>query len=103
MKDLDIPAHVYFIVGLLTLIAIAPLPYGYYTFIRFVVCGISLYIFYNLYQNNDKSLWIWLFGATAILFNPITPIHMTKEIWMVIDAMIGCLFLWLAYQKRCMK
>jgi len=99
MKGLDIPAHIYLIVGLLTLIAIAPLPYGYYTFMRFIVCGCSGYIAYNLYLNNDRNAWLWIFGIIAILFNPFAPIHMIKEIWMIVDALVGGLFLLLSYRS----
>jgi hypothetical protein len=37
----------------------------------------------------------------AILFNPLTDIHMTKEVWMFADALAGALFsytAWLCYK-----
>lgn len=34
----------------------------------------------------------------AILFNPVAVIHMTKEVWMVVDALAGGLFAFSAYK-----
>jgi hypothetical protein len=39
-----------------------------------------------------------LYWAVAALFNPIFPIHMDKSIWLIIDALVGWMFVacWLA-------
>ena len=42
-------------------IGFLPMPYGYYTLSRFIVCGCSLYYAYNLYQQKDMTfVWILL-------------------------------------------
>ena len=67
--------------------AAASLPYGYYQFLRWAVCGVSAYVAYKAYKWNAK--WVaWLFGAIAVLFNPFVPVYLTREIWLPID--IGC-------------
>ena len=86
-------------VAAILFIAILPLPYGYYTFMRFIVCGCAAYIAYQKYKLGEKNIWLWIFGFIAILFNPIAPIHMTKEIWMAVDAMAGGLFGYMAFYK----
>lgn len=63
---------------------------------RVVVCGCAGYLAYLGLKEGNKSLWPWLFGFVAILFNPLAVIHMNKEIWMVVDGLAGCLFAWLA-------
>ncbi|MFC1988317.1 DUF6804 family protein [Chloroflexota bacterium] len=79
------------IAAIMLLIAVAPLPYGYYTFLRLAICGISIYIAVKAYQWN--TVWaIWVFGAIAALFNPIIPIHLTKEIWQPIDLITAIIF-----------
>tara|TARA_B100001167_G_C16768277_1_gene305554 strand:- start:1201 stop:1512 length:312 start_codon:yes stop_codon:yes gene_type:complete len=84
------------ITTVLLFIGIAPLPYSYYTFMRVIVCGCAGYMAYQGVKEEDKSFWPWIFGFVAILFNPVAVIHMTKEIWMVVDGLTGCLFAWLA-------
>ena len=85
--------HIYLaiIVAIMLLIAIAPLPYGYYQFLRWVVCGVAVFIAYSAYTWG--KIWaVWLFGIVAVLFNPIIPIHLTKEIWQPIDLVCALLF-----------
>lgn len=87
------------IVAVLLFIAVAPLPYGFYTFMRISVCGCAGYIAYKGFSNYEKGAWPWILGFIAILFNPVATIHMSKEIWMIADAITGALFLFLAYKK----
>jgi len=87
--------------GLLLLIAAAPLPYGFYTFTKIVVCGFSSVLAYqNFTITDNKSIWSWFFLFVAILFNPFITIHMEKEIWMVIDIALGIFFLFLASKRK---
>jgi hypothetical protein len=68
------------------------LPYGYFTLLRFVVCIISAYLAYKIYEDNKESLWVWAFGFITILFNPIIIIHLQREQWWVIDLIVGIFF-----------
>ncbi|MFA4994172.1 MAG: DUF6804 family protein [Bdellovibrionales bacterium] len=79
----------------LLFLAIAPLPYGYYTFLRIAICVASAIFLYAAWSENNKSIWVFVWGGIAILFNPIIPIHLSKEVWGVIDIFVGMLF---AYQ-----
>jgi len=75
----------------LLLLALAPLPYGYYQFLRWVTCGVAVFIAVEGYR--WRRIWaIWLFGIVAVLFNPILPIYLTKEIWQPIDVVSALLF-----------
>ncbi len=59
-------------------------PYGYYTLLRFIVCGTSAYIAFIAYSN--RSTWaVWVFAIMAVLFNPIAPFYLGREIWQVVD------------------
>jgi len=83
------------IAATMLLLALAPWPYGYYQLLRFVVCGVSVYIAFMAY--NWQKLWAtWVFGFIAILFNPLIPIHLSREIWQPIDVVCGILFLVIA-------
>ncbi|MBN1855617.1 MAG: hypothetical protein JW846_01530 [Dehalococcoidia bacterium] len=71
--------------------AVLELPYGYFTFLRIVVCGVSIYVAYCGYKW-DKPWAMWLFGLVAVLFNPVIPVHLTQEIWQPIDLATAGLF-----------
>ncbi|MFN9791222.1 MAG: DUF6804 family protein, partial [Holosporales bacterium] len=97
----NFPFRIYLGLGVLLLIAAAPLPYVYYTFTRVLVFGCSAVLFYQNFNSiDDTSKWAWFFLFIAILFNPFAVIHMTKELWIIVDIMLGLFFLFLAYQTR---
>jgi hypothetical protein len=74
------------------LIALGDLPYGYYTLLRFVVCGTATFVVVVSYPG-DK-IWIaWLFGFVAILFNPFVKIHFNKDIWQFLDVITAMVFI----------
>ena len=64
-------------------------PYGYFTLLRFVVFIASGYIAYNAYRLSNKEFWMYSFGLLTILFNPIVPIHLSRDMWVVIDLVVG--------------
>jgi len=79
--------------------ALGDWPYGYYQLLRFVVCGVSAYIAFIAYQ--WQKLWAtWLFGFIAVLFNPLVPIHLSREIWQTIDMVCALLFYFVAFAPK---
>lgn len=92
------PAFV--IIAVLSLIALFPLPYGYYMFLRIAVTlGSGAAIYYGFKQERVPS-WAWASIVTAILFNPIIPIHLTREIWMIFNIASAVLFGTIAYRVK---
>lgn len=75
--------YIYICIGML-LLAIAPMPYGYYKILRWVACGTFGFAWVVSYQKNHEVL-PWMFGALAILFNPVYPIVLTREVWFFFD------------------
>tara|TARA_Y100001936_G_C15646920_1_gene444406 strand:- start:185 stop:502 length:318 start_codon:yes stop_codon:yes gene_type:complete len=74
-------------------IGFLPMPYGYYTLSRLVVCGCSVYFAHRLYRENQTP-FVWVFGFFAILYNPIIPVHLyQKETWMVVNAITAIFFI----------
>jgi len=76
MKILYVPAAFLFI-------AIFGLPHGYYTFLRLVVTGVSFYVAFGLLKKENVNFWVILF--IGLLFNPLLPIHLSKDIWLLIN------------------
>jgi hypothetical protein len=71
------------------LLGLFPLPYGYYTFLRIVVCTSAAILCYAIFADeNNLTSWSITFGLIAVLFNPIIPIHLKRDFWYFID--IGC-------------
>ena len=64
--------------------AIVDNPYGYYQILRWVIAGVTGYSAYLAY-GQGKNAWTWIMAITAILFNPIAPIHLDRETWSVLN------------------
>lgn len=73
-------------------LAISRLPYGYYIFLRWVVSVTALFSAWAAYECRRKP-WVFVMGGIAILFNPIIPVHLPKETWIVIDPVAAIVFL----------
>jgi len=63
-------------------------PYGFFTLLRFVVFASSAYVAWMAYEV-QKEKWVWIFGFLAVLFNPFIVIHLDREIWSIIDLIVG--------------
>lgn len=75
-------------------IAIAPLPYGYYTFLRIAVTVIAIGVAV-ISARNQKTGWIWAAAPIALLWNPIFPVYLSRQAWAPIDvfaalALLAC-------------
>lgn len=78
----------FFLIPIIFLI-IAPIisfPYGFYVLLRLVVTVSSGYIIYRAYKysNNINSVVV-IFSLIFLLFNPIFPVHLSREIWLPLD------------------
>lgn len=79
--------------------ALAHWPYGFYKLLRWVTCGSAAFVAFSAYS--WQRIWaVGLFGVIALLFNPLIPIHLSREIWQPID--IGCaiLFVFVAFALK---
>ena len=80
------------VVGIAALaIALLPLPYGYYMLLRVVMCGLFSYLAYVSWQSGEQE-FTWVLGITAAIYNPFIPLHLGREIWVLVNiATIGLL------------
>ncbi len=86
------------IAAVMLILAIFAWPYGYYTFLRWAVTAISIYVAVSL--SGAKNNKFWIFIGLAILFNPLRPIYSTKLFWIFADLISAGLFL--AFSKKSM-
>jgi len=80
-KQLFIIPQIFIIILLLN--AFAYNPYSYYIFLRWTVFLVMLFNLYNYIKRLDRSFFV--FVAILIIYNPIRPVHLTREIWSVIN------------------
>ena len=59
-------------------------PYGYYTFLRLVCCGVFGYLVYAAVVEK-MTAWALLFAITALIYNPFVSVHLARHIWSVIN------------------
>ncbi len=69
--------------SILFLGCLADMPYGYYQFVRFVGMFGFGYLAYIKYEKDDTWAIIW--GASALLINPIFKISLGRNLWNIID------------------
>jgi hypothetical protein len=59
-------------------------PYGYYVLLRWVCCGVFGFLTFHALGHKMQG-WSWTLGITALVYNPIFRIHLTREIWVVVN------------------
>ena len=85
-KKIGLPALAWIVPAAALLLALLPLPYGFYTLLRLIVCGVAILLCYQEYLTfNSVTSWAVFFSVTALLFNPVFPIHLTREVWAPLD------------------
>ena len=86
--------------GILLLLAIPSWwPYGFYILLRWIICAVSIYVAYSFYKSK-LTAWAFVFGAIAILFNPIYLVYLDKSSWVGIDFVSSILFFISAYSTK---
>lgn len=74
--------------------ALSKHPYGYYVFLRWVVCAVAAWTAVEHHSSKTKLGWLtWPFAAAAVLFNPFVPVHLDRGTWAYVDATLGAAFL----------
>ena len=74
----------------LCVLALADMPYGYYTVVRIVACGTAAY---GAALARDDTPWCVALALLAVVFNPVLPVALGREAWAVVDVGAAVLFL----------
>lgn len=78
------------IVAAILFVSIAELPYGFYQVMRMVVPLLSgIYLIYAFIFADGFSLMHIPNILIVIMWNPILPVYLDKDTWVVIDAIAG--------------
>jgi hypothetical protein len=79
------------IASVILLGALGDWPYGYYQLLRWVTCGAAVWVALLSYDWEKKWATV-VFAIVAVLFNPLLPIHLTRDLWQPIDVVCAVLF-----------
>lgn len=71
-------------------------PYGFYTILKFVICGYFAYNAYIVYKNAKISFNFIISCLFAIIYNPFVKIAFGKEEWYVINIFTIIIIVFLA-------
>ena len=80
--------YLYIILAVMLLLCLAPMPYGYFMLVRFVMmlaCGGLAYRYFKL----NKQIAMWVFITLALLFQPLYKIVLGRAIWNVVDIFVA--------------
>jgi len=68
-------------------------PYGIYTLLRIVITLSAAFIIYDNYKKTNKAnTTILVFSLILIIFNPIFPIRLNREMWLPIDLITAAIY-----------
>ncbi|MEO0561682.1 MAG: DUF6804 family protein [Chloroflexota bacterium] len=59
-------------------------PYGYYNLLRVVVCIAAAWSIVDEFKRGAGPI-MWIFVFFAVLYNPLVPIHLTRDIWVLLN------------------
>ncbi len=103
MSDKDIKTLQTFLVvaTVVLFIAVIPIwPYGFYTMLRLLVCGVTAYVAYKSKQIKSLEAHKVPLIIIAVLFNPLIPVYLVRTIWLPIDIGIGIYLIFLARKLK---
>ncbi len=76
------------ILAISLLICLFDMPYGYYQFVRLCAFIGFGFLAFKSYKIEDNNMLI-LYAGLAILFQPFYKIALGKEIWIIVDLIVG--------------
>jgi hypothetical protein len=76
------------VLSILLFLCLLDMPYGYFQFVRFAaMIGFGYLAFESKKEGNEQGVWIY--GALALLFQPFFKIALGREIWNILDVIVG--------------
>ena len=79
-------------------------PYGYFLFLRVVVC-FGAFVFAAIAAGQGRRNLTVLFLGVVVLYNPLIPVHLTRDSWLVFNFATIAMFaygsmVWLAKVRK---
>ena len=80
--------YIKIVLSLLLFLCLADMPYSYYQFVRFASCVAFAYFAYEANEKEEKTTAI-IYLVLAILFQPFLKISLGRELWNIVDIIVG--------------
>jgi len=71
-------------------------PYGYYAFLRWMVCPAMVWIAWKAYNSSFGILMVITAGLFAVLFNPLLRVMLDREKWEILNIGLIAVAIWSA-------
>ena len=81
------------------IVCLFPMPYGYYTLVRFAAMIILGCMAYCYYKEGKMSLCV-LAGSLALLFQPLVKITLDRETWNFVDVAVALVLILQWYRNH---
>ena len=99
---LQMMKQMYLFLAAMLLLCLAPMPYGYYSLVRFVAMVVFCVAAYKYHQAENEKM-AWSFVALALLFQPFMKIALGRLLWNIVDVVVAIglivLFIW-EYKRK---
>ena len=81
--------------GLLITSNLITFPVGFDTFVKMIICFSSgTIIFYGFKSAKGINETIIIFSLILILFNPVIPIHLERELWLLFNLLTSGIYIY---------
>jgi len=76
------------ILAVLFFLCLADMPYGYYQFVRFAgLIGFAILAYTA--NDKDRQTEMIIYGGLALLFQPFFKIALGRQMWNIVDVVVG--------------
>lgn len=86
---------IHYLLATLLFACLLDLSYGYYQFVRWAAMVGFAVLAYEYRDRGEANVAIVL-GGLALLFQPFVKVALGREVWNVVDIVVGVGLLWLA-------
>lgn len=86
--DIKMPTLIKLILAVLFFLCLLDMPYGYYQLVRFAALIGFAFLAYTTHEQGRKIEAI-IYVCLAILFQPLKKIALGRELWNVVDVIVG--------------
>lgn len=90
---------IYLALAAILLLCLAPMPYGYFQFVR-LVSTIAFGVMAFRYYQERKEWLAYTFGTLALLFQPFFKIALGRTVWNVVDVIVAIGLIILFFYER---
>ena len=86
-------------IAIALLVCLFPMPYGYYTLVRFAAMAFLGCLAYGFYKDEKIPLCI-IACSLVLLFQPFFKIVLGRTIWNIVDVVVAIALLLLWYKNK---